>query len=70
MKNILAKLLATLSAVFILSSVLVGSPIELPSIPTHPPVTEVTDPYEPEGDFDDISTPQYDEPILDDDFHQ
>lgn len=27
---------------------------------------EVTDPYEPEEDFDDISTPQYDEPIFDD----
>lgn len=67
MKNILVKLLATLSAVVILSSVVINNPIGLPTIPTQPPVTEVTNPYEPEEDFDDISTPQYDEPVFDDD---
>ncbi len=66
MKNILTKLFAALSAIVILSSVVVNSPIELLSIPTQPSVTEVTDPYELEKDFDDISTPQYDEPLIDD----
>ncbi len=63
MKNILTKLLATLSAVVILSSVVINNPVDLPTIPTQPPVSN---PYEIEDGYDNSSSPQYDEPVVDD----